>query len=70
MKLLRPGCYERTKAAAHVGLGLFAAVCCGYNIAAFILRKEKHLARNAVVYGALVALEAMQVRHHCAPPKP
>jgi hypothetical protein len=66
MRLLYSGCFERTKAGVHVGLGAFAAVCFAYNVSAFILRKEKHLARNAVVYGALVALEAVQVRRHCA----
>lgn len=55
---------ERLKGGVHVVLGVTALVCFGYNVIAFALRREKHLAANSLLYGALAALEARKVRHH------
>lgn len=55
---------ETTKAVIHGALGVLSAGCFAYNLAAFAWRRKRHLAFNAVVYGALLALEVKQVRHH------
>jgi hypothetical protein len=64
----RAGEAEMTKAAAHVGLGLLAALCCGYNVVAWWFRREGHLAANAAVYGALTAFEVRKVMSHVVKP--
>ena len=53
-----------TKGAVHGALGALAVLCCGYNVAAWWHRRERHLAVNAVVYGALIAFEVGQVIRH------
>lgn len=58
------GAAEPAKAATHAALGLLAGGCFVYNFTAWILRRERHLAFNAVIYGALTLLEWKQVRHH------
>lgn len=64
MNPLRSGTWEPAKQAVHsVGL-VFAAVCFTYNAAAWLLRREKHLAVNAAIYGGLTALEVAHVKHH------
>lgn len=57
---------ETVKAAAHVLLGLTAMTCFAYNATAFARRssEKRHLALNAVLYGALVCYEATLIRHH------
>lgn len=55
-----------TKAAVHGALLTLAALCGVYNAASFLKRGERHLAVNAVVYGALMVYEVVNVRHHCA----
>jgi len=50
----------------HAALGLLALTCASYNLAAYQQRPAEHLARNVVIYGALVALEAVQTLHHWA----
>lgn len=59
-----PGRAETTKLAVHGGLLALAAVAAGYNLCAFVLRGDAHLARNAAVYATLTALEAVQVEKH------
>jgi hypothetical protein len=59
-----PGTGEAAKLAVH-GLMLAGAVlCCGYNLAAFLYRREVHNAINGLIYGALIALEVEHVKHH------
>lgn len=43
-----------------------AAVCGAYNIAAWLVRRQKHLAVNALLYSAAVIWEIGHVRHHLA----
>ncbi len=72
MTVLQCGTCERLKASTHaVALGV-AAVCAAYNLAAFMVRRQRHLAINTVVYSAAVFWEATHVRHHLAActPKP
>lgn len=66
MKVLQSGNSEPLKAAVH-GLALGTAALCGaYNLAAWLVRRQKHLAINVVLYGAVVAWEFTHVRHHLA----
>jgi hypothetical protein len=57
------------KAAIHgVVLGT-AAVCAIYNLAAWTVRRQRHLAINTGLYTALAAWEWVHVQHHlqCMP---
>jgi len=65
MDVLHCGSCERLKAGVHAtALGL-AAVMMAYNAAAWLSRREQHLAVNAVLYAALTAWE-QHVLHHLA----
>ncbi len=72
-RVLQNGSCERLKAAAH-GVALGTALVCGaYNLAAWLVRRQRHLAINAVLYGAAVVWEVGHVRHHlevAAPTQP
>ena len=62
--ILDRGSDEVSKIAAHVLLGGIAAVCMAYNLAAWVKRREAHLAWNAVIYGTLTVLEGYQIQRH------
>lgn len=62
--LLNSGEHETLKGSVHAALGLLAGVCAAYNVLAWAKRRETHLAVNAAIYGALVALECRKVAHH------
>src|SRR5215217_440757 len=65
-KVLKCGNCEPLKLGVH-GLALgIAAVCGAYNAAAWLSRREQHLAVNAVLYAALIAFEQRHVAHHFA----
>ena len=62
--ILHCGNCEPLKAGVHgVVLGT-AALCALYNLAAWVARRQTHLAVNTVLYGTIVAWEATHVRHH------
>lgn len=61
---LRPGHGEETKAWAHGVLGMSALSCFAYNAGAWLLRRERHLVWNCVVYGGIVGFEIRQVLRH------
>jgi hypothetical protein len=64
MTVLYCGNCERLKAGVH-GLALATAALCGaYNLAAWSVRRQRHLAINAVLYSAVVFWESKHVRHH------
>jgi len=66
LEVLKCGNCERLKLGVHAtALGL-AALCGLYNAAAWLSRRERHLALNAVMYAALVAIEQRHVAHHIA----
>jgi hypothetical protein len=66
MSLLRCGSCEPLKAGVHAtALGLSALMGL-YNAAAWLARREMHLAINAVLYTALTAWEQKHVAHHLA----
>jgi hypothetical protein len=73
LKVLQCGKCEPLKLGVHgLALGL-AALCGAYNAAAWLSRREQHLAVNAVLYAALIAFEQRHVAHHIAElrqPKP
>ena len=62
--ILNRGNCEPFKAAVH-GLSLGLVTLMGlYNAAAWIQRRERHLAVNAVLYGFAIAWEHRLVGHH------
>jgi hypothetical protein len=64
IKLLHCGNCEELKLGVH-GTALALAVLCGaYNTAAWLLRRERHLAANSILYSALAIWEIQHVRHH------
>lgn len=64
LPLLCPGRCEILKASIHgVVLGT-AAVCALYNLAAWTMRRQRHLAVNTGLYTALAAWEWVHVKHH------
>ena len=66
IKVLKCGNCEELKLGVH-GTALALAVVMGaYNTAAWLLRRERHLAINAVMYSALTAWEIQHVAHHWA----
>jgi hypothetical protein len=62
--MLDVGQCEPLKAAVHGVLLATVAVCAAYNAAAWLKRRQRHLAFNAVVYGLAVWWEHSHVRHH------
>ena len=66
LKVLKCGNCEPLKLGVHgAALGL-AALCGLYNAAAWLSRRDRHLAVNAVLYAALIAFEQRHVAHHMA----
>ena len=66
VRALDSGTFEGVKAGVHgAALGL-AALMCLYNAAAWLQRRERHLAINAIVYGSAIILERQHVAHHRA----
>ena len=66
LPILKHGSCEPFKAAVHAtSLGLFAIMGL-YNAAAWINRRERHLAVNALIYGFGVAWEQRLVSRHLA----
>jgi len=66
LKVLKCGNCEELKLGVH-GLTLGLAALCGlYNAAAWLSRREQHLAVNTVLYAALMAFEQRHVSHHIA----
>ena|SRR5258708_5183981 len=66
LKVLKCGSCEELKLGVHaLALGV-AALCGAYNAAAWLSRREPHLAVNTVMYAALIAFEQQHVSHHIA----
>lgn len=66
MTILNQGSCEPIKATVHgAALGL-AALMGLYNAAAWLRRRERHLAVNTVLYGMAIAWEHRHVAHHLA----
>ncbi len=64
LDILESGERETVKAAVHgVALAL-TLVMDAYNLAAWVRRRQGHLAVNTLVYSALAVFEYRHVRHH------
>ena len=66
LKVLKCGNCEVLKLSVHATALGIAALCGLYNAAAWLNRREQHLAVNAVLYTALIAFEQRHVSHHIA----
>lgn len=63
-RLCDRGVHEPIKAAIHGALLGLAGTCCAYNVVAWCVRRDRHLAVNAGVYGVLTIWEIVKVKHH------
>ena len=73
LPILYPGHCEPLKAAFHGVALVLAGVMGAYNTAAWMRRRQSHLAVNAVVYIAAAFWEQRHVAHHlfpCVPSAP
>jgi hypothetical protein len=71
--MLDVGNCEPLKAAVHGLLLATVSLCAAYNAAAWLKRRQRHLAFNAVIYGAAIWWEHTHVMHHrvgCKPAAP
>lgn len=66
LSILDNGSREGLKGVIHGAALCLAVVTAAYNTAAWLHRREPHLAVNSVIYIALVFFEHQQVRHHLA----
>ena len=66
LKVLKCGNCEELKLGIHATTLGLATLCGLYNAAAWLSRREQHLALNAVMYAALIAIEQRHVAHHIA----
>jgi hypothetical protein len=66
LKVLKCGNCEELKLGIHATTLGLAMLCGLYNAAAWLSRREQHLALNAVMYAALIAIEQRHVVHHIA----
>jgi hypothetical protein len=66
MRVLQCGNCEHLKTGVHASVLGLAAICGLYNAAAWLTRRQTHLAINAVLYTALAAWEHQHVAHHLA----
>lgn len=66
VKLLDSGRCEPLKAVVHGVLFATVGVCAAYNTAAWLRRRQRHLAINAVIYTAALVWERCHIVHHLA----
>lgn len=66
LDVLHCGSCEEVKLGVHATALGIAALCGLYNAAAWLRRREQHLAVNTVLYAALVVWEHRHVAHHAA----
>ncbi|MGH9139508.1 MAG: hypothetical protein ACRD2I_00045 [Vicinamibacterales bacterium] len=66
LKVLKCGNCEELKLGVHALALAVAALCGAYNAAAWLSRRERHLAVNTMMYAALMAFEQQHVSHHIA----
>jgi hypothetical protein len=64
LPVLKCGNCEELKLGVHAGALALAALCCAYNAAAWLVRREPHLAANTVLYAMLIAWEQQHVSRH------
>jgi hypothetical protein len=66
LKVLECGSCEELKLGVHSAALALTVVMGLYNAAAWLSRRQRHLAVNAVLYAALSAWEQQHVAHHLA----
>jgi hypothetical protein len=52
------------KTVIHLAVFGLSATCFFYNLMAWLQRREGHLLRNTVAYGAITVFEGEQIRGH------
>lgn len=62
--VLDSGDHEPLKAAVHGSLAALVLVCLGYNTAAWIKRRERHLGVGSVLYAGLLVWEVQKTTRH------
>lgn len=67
LAILYPGNCEPLKAAVHGAALVLVGVMGVYNTAAWLRRRQSHLAINAVIYLAAAVWEQRHVTHHLYP---
>ena len=67
LPILYPGNCEPLKTAVHGTALVLAALMGLYNGAAWLQRRQRHLAFNTVIYLAAVIWEQRHVAHHLSP---
>jgi hypothetical protein len=70
MRILQNGNCERLKTGVHASVLGLAVVCALYNAAAWLSRRQAHLAVNFVLCAMLAAWEQQHVLHHLAELQP
>ena len=63
-EMLDNGQCEPAKAAVHAVLMATVALCAAYNTAAWLKRRQTHLAINAILYSAAIWWERCHIVHH------
>jgi hypothetical protein len=66
LPVLKCGNCEPLKLGVHAGMLGIAALCLAYNAAAWLSRRDTHLAVNTVLYSCLTIWEQRHVAHHLA----
>jgi hypothetical protein len=64
LDVLKCGKCEELKLGVHAGALALAALCGAYNAAAWLVRREPHLAVNTVLYVLVIAWEQQHVANH------
>ena len=64
LDVLKCGNCEELKLGVHASALAIAALCGAYNAAAWLVRREPHLAVNALLYLTLIAWEQKHIAHH------
>jgi hypothetical protein len=66
LPLLQCGKCEPLKLSVHAGMLGISTLCLAYNAAAWLSRRQTHLAVNTVLYSCLTIWEQRHVAHHLA----
>jgi hypothetical protein len=66
LPVLKCGNCEPLKLGVHAAVLGLSALCCAYNAAAWLSRRQGHLVVNAVLYSVLAVWEQQHVAHHLA----
>jgi hypothetical protein len=66
LAVLKSGNCEPLKLGVHAGMLGIASLCLAYNAAAWLSRRQTHLAVNTLLYSCLTIWEQRHVAHHLA----